>query len=66
MAVSKYACARVVATCSIKGRGQMLARAIVCVTAYCLAQKGAYFVKDMKIERRHSDFNYLLDIGTLN
>ena len=66
VAVSMYACARVVSTCLIKGHGQMLARVIIRVTACCLAQKGAYFVKDMRIERRHSDFNSLLDVGSLN
>ena len=47
--LSKYACARVVSTYSMKGCGQMLACAIVHVTAHCLAQKGAYLVKDMKL-----------------
>ena len=46
-------------TCSIKGHGQMLACAIICVIAHFLAQKSAYFVKDMRIELRHSNFNQL-------
>ena len=41
-----------------KGCGQMLARAIIHITAFCLAQNGAYFLKSMRIERRHSNFNY--------
>ena len=48
---------------STKGRGQMLARAIVRITARFLAQKGAYLVKDMRIECGQS---FLLDVGTLN
>ena len=37
-------------TCLIKGHGQMLASAVICVTACCLAQKGPYLVKNMRIE----------------
>ena len=46
----------VVSARSMKGRGQMLARVAALHVAY-VAQKGAYFVKDMRIERSHSDFN---------
>ena len=45
-AISKYACAHVVSTFSIKGRGQLLDRTIICPTARCLDYKGAYLVKD--------------------
>ena len=49
--------------CSIKGHGQMLARTIVRIIACCLAQKGAYLVKDMRIQHGQIDFNQLLDVG---
>ena len=63
IAVSKYTCTRVVSTCSIKGHGQMLARAIVHVIACHPAQKGAYFLKSMRIEhRQRSKFVYALII----
>ena len=35
----------------------MLAHTIICVTECCLAQKGAYLVKDIRIKRGHSDLN---------
>ena len=40
-----------------KERGQMPAHAIVRVAACLPAQKDAYFLKSMRIERRHSDFD---------
>ena len=57
IAASMYACARVVSTCSIKGRGQMLAYAIILINAFCPAQRGVYFLISVRIERRHSDFD---------
>ena len=57
LAVSKYAYVHVVSTCSIKGHGQMLTRAILHVTAYCPAKKGTFFLKSVRIEHRHSDFD---------
>ena len=57
MAVSKYTCAHVVSTCSIKGCGQILARVIICITACHPAKKGAYFLKSVTIEHRHSNFD---------
>ena len=56
MCISKYDCACIVSTYSINWHGQTLARAIVHITARCPAQKGAYLVKDMRIEHGHSDF----------
>ena len=50
-----------VSTYSMTGHGQMLARVIVRIIARCLAQKGAYLVKDMRIKCGHSDFNLLLE-----
>ena len=55
--LSKYACIHMVATCSIKGHGQILARVIVCVTACRPVKKGAYFMKSVRTKCRHSDFD---------
>ena len=58
-AVSKYACARVISMCSIKGHGQLLAHAIIRITACRPARKGAYFLKSVTIKHRNSNFQYL-------